>query len=40
MITMKKANILLVNDNPSSLMAMEAILAELDENIVNPTSRL
>jgi len=38
MIYPEKINILIVNDNPSSLMAMEDILSELDENIVTVAS--
>lgn len=38
MINFEKVNILLVNDDPSSLMAMEAILSELNENIVKAAS--
>ncbi len=34
----EKVNILLVNDDPKALMAMEAVLLELDENIVKAES--
>lgn len=38
MIHEEKVNIMLVNDNPNDLMSMEAILADLDENIVKAAS--
>ncbi len=38
MLPNEKVNIMLVNDNPNDLVSMEAILADLDENIVKAAS--
>ena len=34
----KKANVLLVDDKPENLMALESVLADLDQNLVSATS--
>src|SRR3954470_22019917 len=36
--TMTKANILLVDDNPDNLLALEALLSDLDETLVTASS--